>query len=168
MQGDEYSLASTSGLTYVAADWTALMRCCKAPPFLQIAKDALVAQLDRAPDYESGGREFESSRARHNSSISFPKHTHNHRLCRLIKLVLILTIRIHPCHSKKCPKSDQRVTEITLVPSEFYWDQGQILPKNWDVKDDKSTLELPIYEPNLSSVDQVENEWDHLRYLYVF
>ena len=41
------------------------MRCCKAPPFLQIAKDALVAQLDRAPDYESGGREFESSRARH-------------------------------------------------------------------------------------------------------
>ncbi len=26
---------------------------------------ALVAQLDRAPDYESGGREFESSRARH-------------------------------------------------------------------------------------------------------
>ena len=27
--------------------------------------DALVAQLDRAPDYESGGREFESSRARH-------------------------------------------------------------------------------------------------------
>jgi len=41
------------------------------------------------------------------------------------------------------------------------------LPKNWDVKDDKSTLELPIYEPSLSSVDQVENEWDHLRYLYV-
>ena len=41
------------------------MRWCKAPPFLQIAKDALVAQLDRAPDYESGGREFESSRARH-------------------------------------------------------------------------------------------------------
>ena len=26
---------------------------------------ALVAQLDRAPDYESGGREFESSPARH-------------------------------------------------------------------------------------------------------
>ena len=65
MQGDEYSLASTSGLTYVAADWTALMRCCKAPPFLQIAKDALVAQLDRAFDYESKGREFESLRARH-------------------------------------------------------------------------------------------------------
>ena len=30
--------------------------------------DALVAQLDRAPDYESGGREFESSRARHSLS----------------------------------------------------------------------------------------------------
>ena len=28
-------------------------------------KDALVAQLDRALDYESRGREFESSRARH-------------------------------------------------------------------------------------------------------
>ena len=27
--------------------------------------DALVAQLDRALDYESRGREFESSRARH-------------------------------------------------------------------------------------------------------
>tara|TARA_B100000405_G_scaffold280006_1_gene223655 strand:+ start:141 stop:458 length:318 start_codon:yes stop_codon:yes gene_type:complete len=26
---------------------------------------ALVAQLDRAPDYESGGQEFESLRARH-------------------------------------------------------------------------------------------------------
>src|SRR5947209_3640998 len=29
------------------------------------AKDAPVAQLDRAPDYESGGQEFESLRARH-------------------------------------------------------------------------------------------------------
>ena len=28
-------------------------------------RDALVAQLDRALDYESRGREFESSRARH-------------------------------------------------------------------------------------------------------
>jgi hypothetical protein len=30
-----------------------------------LAKDAPVAQLDRAPDYESGGQEFESLRARH-------------------------------------------------------------------------------------------------------
>jgi hypothetical protein len=29
------------------------------------AKIAPVAQLDRAPDYESGGQEFESLRARH-------------------------------------------------------------------------------------------------------
>jgi hypothetical protein len=29
------------------------------------AKNAPVAQLDRAPDYESGGQEFESLRARH-------------------------------------------------------------------------------------------------------
>src|SRR5207245_234660 len=28
-------------------------------------QNALVAQLDRAPDFESGGREFESLRARH-------------------------------------------------------------------------------------------------------
>ena len=28
-------------------------------------KDAPVAQLDRAPDYESGGQRFESFRARH-------------------------------------------------------------------------------------------------------
>ena len=32
-------------------------------------KDALVAQLDRALDYESRGREFESSRARHFQSF---------------------------------------------------------------------------------------------------
>jgi hypothetical protein len=30
----------------------------------RLAKDAPVAQLDRAPDYESGGQEFESLRAR--------------------------------------------------------------------------------------------------------
>ena len=32
------------------------------------ALNAPVAQLDRAPDYESGGQEFESLRARHLSS----------------------------------------------------------------------------------------------------
>ena len=32
-------------------------------------RDALVAQLDRALDYESRGREFESSRARHSQSF---------------------------------------------------------------------------------------------------
>src|SRR3982074_841766 len=37
-----------------------------APAALQcLAKNAPVAQLDRAPDYESGGQEFESLRARH-------------------------------------------------------------------------------------------------------
>jgi hypothetical protein len=35
------------------------------PPYLPAAVFAPVAQLDRAPDYESGGREFESLRARH-------------------------------------------------------------------------------------------------------
>src|SRR5215510_16171650 len=30
---------------------------------------ALVAQLDRAPDFESGGREFESLRARHKKRV---------------------------------------------------------------------------------------------------
>ena len=33
-------------------------------------RPAPVAQLDRAPDYESGGREFESLRARHFDSDS--------------------------------------------------------------------------------------------------
>jgi hypothetical protein len=32
------------------------------------AKNAPVAQLDRAPDYESGGQEFESLRARHSAT----------------------------------------------------------------------------------------------------
>ena len=39
------------------------------------AVNALVAQLDRAPDYESGGREFESSRARH-SFNNLANHRH--------------------------------------------------------------------------------------------
>src|SRR5271154_1811963 len=33
------------------------------------AQPAPVAQLDRAPDYESGGQEFESLRARHHLAI---------------------------------------------------------------------------------------------------
>jgi hypothetical protein len=33
------------------------------------AESAPVAQLDRAPDYESGGQEFESLRARHHFLI---------------------------------------------------------------------------------------------------
>jgi hypothetical protein len=32
---------------------------------LNARENAPVAQLDRAPDYESGGQEFESLRARH-------------------------------------------------------------------------------------------------------
>jgi hypothetical protein len=38
------------------------------------AKNAPVAQLDRAPDYESGGQEFESLRARHfGTELGTPK-----------------------------------------------------------------------------------------------
>ena len=33
--------------------------------------EAPVAQLDRAPDYESGGQEFESLRARHHLAPGF-------------------------------------------------------------------------------------------------
>ncbi len=41
-------------------------RFLKHPNYLVVAIEiALLAQLDRAPDYESGGREFESLRARH-------------------------------------------------------------------------------------------------------
>ena len=66
LKAGEYSLASASGLTYVAAKWMPLAsesarHTCEPPN----VKDALVAQLDRALDYESRGREFESSRARH-------------------------------------------------------------------------------------------------------
>jgi hypothetical protein len=36
---------------------------------LNARENAPVAQLDRAPDYESGGQEFESLRARHFATI---------------------------------------------------------------------------------------------------
>src|SRR6185295_13664182 len=36
------------------------------------AESAPVAQLDRAPDYESGGQRFESVRARQQASVSTP------------------------------------------------------------------------------------------------
>src|SRR6266700_8144402 len=40
----------------------------------RLAQTAPVAQLDRAPDYESGGQEFESLRARHfGTKLSTPK-----------------------------------------------------------------------------------------------
>jgi len=41
----------------------------------------------------------------------------------LVDFVLILTTKIHPCHSKNCLKSDQRLTEVTLAFSDFYWDR---------------------------------------------
>src|SRR5258708_3447078 len=41
------------------------MRNCRASRPAMVATNAPVAQLDRAPDYESGGQEFESLRARH-------------------------------------------------------------------------------------------------------
>ena len=44
-------------------------------------KQAPVAQLDRAPDYESGGREFESSPARHSSQTSLFKLWTGSRFC---------------------------------------------------------------------------------------
>ena len=54
------ALASTGSFAYGAPSFSGALR--PAPD------KALVAQLDRAPDYESGGREFESSRARHSLS----------------------------------------------------------------------------------------------------
>src|SRR5712672_1574110 len=44
-------------------------------PLEGLAKNAPVAQLDRALDYESRGQEFESLRARHPFSDSFPSGT---------------------------------------------------------------------------------------------
>src|SRR5438067_2864127 len=45
-----------------------LLPLCRAPAVSR--QRAPVAQLDRAPDYESGGREFESLRARHSLQLS--------------------------------------------------------------------------------------------------
>ena len=65
---NEYLLASPRRLTYVAPVFgpTKLASIADDAQADQgPMKDALVAQLDRALDYESRGREFESSRARH-------------------------------------------------------------------------------------------------------
>jgi hypothetical protein len=65
---NEYLLASPRRLTYVAPVFGPTMLACisdDAQGDHGPMKDALVAQLDRALDYESRGREFESSRARH-------------------------------------------------------------------------------------------------------
>ena len=65
---NEYLLASPRRLTYVAPVLGPMMLASIADDAQAEQgpmKDALVAQLDRALDYESRGREFESSRARH-------------------------------------------------------------------------------------------------------
>ena len=65
---NEYLLASPRRLTYVALVFGPTMLASivdDAQADQRPMKDALVAQLDRALDYESRGREFESSRARH-------------------------------------------------------------------------------------------------------
>ena len=55
--------------------------CVRAGPSIgSRPQNAPVAQLDRAPDYESGGREFESLRARHfavrRASVRWPALPH--------------------------------------------------------------------------------------------
>ena len=65
---NEYLLASPRRMTYVAPVFGPTMLASiadNAQADQRPMKDALVAQLDRALDYESRGREFESSRARH-------------------------------------------------------------------------------------------------------
>ena len=62
--------ASTQSITFIAAPRGGL-RLPALPPMSRPCRFpgiAPVAQLDRAPDYESGGRRFESFRARHFSS----------------------------------------------------------------------------------------------------
>jgi hypothetical protein len=44
---------------------------CDADPHNSAPVDAPVAQLDRVPGYEPGGREFESLRAHHQQGIDF-------------------------------------------------------------------------------------------------
>src|SRR4051795_10428470 len=55
---------------------------CRAPAVLR--HRAPVAQLDRAPDYESGGQRFESFRARH-----FPFKRQQMRTALLLTTVLL-------------------------------------------------------------------------------
>jgi hypothetical protein len=65
---NEYLLASPRRMTYVAPVFGATTLASTADDAQadqRPMKNALVAQLDRALDYESRGREFESSRARH-------------------------------------------------------------------------------------------------------
>ena len=65
---NEYLLASPRRITYLAAVFGPTMLASiadDAQADQSPMKNALVAQLDRALDYESRGREFESSRARH-------------------------------------------------------------------------------------------------------
>ena len=51
-----------------------------ARPSLLIGRNALVAQLDRASDFESEGREFESLRARQHNSLQI-KHFFDFPFC---------------------------------------------------------------------------------------
>ena len=48
-----------------------------------LSENAPVAQLDRAPDYESGGQEFESLRARHH----LPKNTSFYKMLRIYRCI---------------------------------------------------------------------------------
>ena len=55
--------------------------------------------------------------------------------------------QIHPCHSKNCLKSDQRVTEVTLSFSDFYWDRPWPLSDNLDLDDNWMASRSAIKEP---------------------
>ena len=100
------ALASTGSFAYGAPFFSEASR--PAPD------KALVAQLDRAPDYESGGREFESSRARH-----FLRHTlEADKRSRPVSCVvdgLSLSTGLVVCHSKSGAKSDRGVTRTTCL-----------------------------------------------------
>src|ERR1035437_7457476 len=52
-------------------------------PNLPVALSAPIAQMDRAPDYESGGQEFESLRARQHLAPSF--RAKNYRFLRFLQ-----------------------------------------------------------------------------------
>ena len=55
-----------------------------AAGLFRATRKAPVAQLDRAPDYESGGQEFESLRARHyfEDLALYPKGSKVPKCCR--------------------------------------------------------------------------------------
>ena len=88
---NEYLLASPQRMTYVAPVFGPTMLASiadDAQADLSPMKDALVAQLDRALDYESRGQGFESSRAHQKNPWTVVKYM-------IFMNILFMTSRVY-------------------------------------------------------------------------